>query len=273
MDDVQGNDVFCPRCGYNLRGLTMPRCPECGLTFSGEQWGSGVLREHIPTWLDRCDPWQPHQVLIRSLYELLRGAVRPGWLATKLDLNGPLVPAGLMLVVGGLWLYGALVVLLAVAICLHSGASPAASVRFAAWCWSPRVLVMAVATSILTLGGAIKPSVMAMAHPTFRQYFRLLCYWIPCTGAHVVVPLGLLLGMPELVLPATEIIPVLTAFPALGANFRILWRQRSLAKAAPDTAVQRVALAVGLGVWVVLAWWLGRLILPTTLEPPLGVYF
>ncbi|MBN1491552.1 MAG: hypothetical protein JXA69_16690 [Phycisphaerae bacterium] len=27
-------DVRCPQCRYNLRGLTVPRCPECGLTFA-----------------------------------------------------------------------------------------------------------------------------------------------------------------------------------------------------------------------------------------------
>jgi hypothetical protein len=26
-------DVRCPECEYNLRGLTVPRCPECGLPF------------------------------------------------------------------------------------------------------------------------------------------------------------------------------------------------------------------------------------------------
>lgn len=26
-------DVCCARCGYNLRGLAQPRCPECGLEF------------------------------------------------------------------------------------------------------------------------------------------------------------------------------------------------------------------------------------------------
>ncbi len=26
-------DVPCPRCSYNWRGLTTPRCPECGYTF------------------------------------------------------------------------------------------------------------------------------------------------------------------------------------------------------------------------------------------------
>src|SRR4051812_30024329 len=28
------DDVPCPLCTYNLRGLTDPRCPECGYTFS-----------------------------------------------------------------------------------------------------------------------------------------------------------------------------------------------------------------------------------------------
>lgn len=26
-------DIPCPGCGYNLRGLTVPRCPECGNEF------------------------------------------------------------------------------------------------------------------------------------------------------------------------------------------------------------------------------------------------
>jgi len=26
-------DLPCPRCQYDLRGLTVPRCPECGFTF------------------------------------------------------------------------------------------------------------------------------------------------------------------------------------------------------------------------------------------------
>lgn len=27
---LRQTDVACPLCGYNLRGLTSPRCPECG---------------------------------------------------------------------------------------------------------------------------------------------------------------------------------------------------------------------------------------------------
>jgi len=27
------DDLFCPECGYSLRGLTSDRCPECGLAL------------------------------------------------------------------------------------------------------------------------------------------------------------------------------------------------------------------------------------------------
>jgi hypothetical protein len=47
-------DVPCPLCGYNLRGLTKPRCPECGHTFSWRalldesSWRHPYLFEHRP---------------------------------------------------------------------------------------------------------------------------------------------------------------------------------------------------------------------------------
>jgi hypothetical protein len=39
------HDVHCPRCGYNLRGLSSAKCPECGTDagwglFSPWGWGS-----------------------------------------------------------------------------------------------------------------------------------------------------------------------------------------------------------------------------------------
>jgi uncharacterized protein (DUF983 family) len=30
IEFLRHRDVKCPRCGYNLRGLAVPRCPECG---------------------------------------------------------------------------------------------------------------------------------------------------------------------------------------------------------------------------------------------------
>jgi hypothetical protein len=47
-------DVTCPLCGYNLRGLTEPRCPECGHAFKWRalldesSWRHPYLFEHHP---------------------------------------------------------------------------------------------------------------------------------------------------------------------------------------------------------------------------------
>ena len=47
--DTSAQDIPCPLCGYNLRGLTEPRCPECGYRFA---------------WPDLLDPARlPHPYL------------------------------------------------------------------------------------------------------------------------------------------------------------------------------------------------------------------
>src|SRR5687768_3906637 len=40
-ENAAEQDVPCPMCDYNLRGLIEPRCPECGYTF---------------LWIDLLDP-------------------------------------------------------------------------------------------------------------------------------------------------------------------------------------------------------------------------
>jgi hypothetical protein len=48
-------DVHCPLCGYNLRGLIEPRCPECGFKFNWKELldprrrSHPYLFEHHPT--------------------------------------------------------------------------------------------------------------------------------------------------------------------------------------------------------------------------------
>ena len=32
-------DLFCPNCGYNLRGIDSERCPECGVVIDREAMG------------------------------------------------------------------------------------------------------------------------------------------------------------------------------------------------------------------------------------------
>ncbi len=273
VDTPVDRDLYCPRCRYNLRGLTTPRCPECGLTFPEGQWAAGILREQIPTRLDRCDLWQPHQVLARSLYELIRGGLRPSWLLTKLDLDGRLVPAALMFVFGVAWLYLLMTALLATATCVHTGASPAAGVRSAALYWSPRVLLVTIATSVATFGCVAQPVALRVSRLTWRQYLRLAGYWVPCAGLLVVVPLALMLAVPDLVLPEPGIVPLLTGLPGLGVLGGAVWRRRASRNAARSTGFQAVIGLAGLGGWMMLVLWLARLVLPTELEPPLWIYF
>jgi hypothetical protein len=274
VDTADQRDLFCPRCRYNLRGLPTPRCPECGLTFTPAEWQAGVLREHIPTSLDCCDPWQPHQVLLRSLYELVHGALRPGWLVAKLDLNGSLRSAGLMIVFGVLWLYILVTALVAVAVYLHTGASPFASLISAAVCWAPQVLVVALVPGAATHAIASLPPVLHINRLSARQHLRLAAYWVPAAAVYVALPLAALLATPDLVLGQSGSWPGLMLTP-LGIRLGIIVVHR-LRRAPPLTSggvhwVFAPVLALAGG--GALSDWLAGRLLPTVLDPPLWVYF
>src|SRR5687767_7734312 len=43
---AQGEDLLCPLCDYNLRGLIEPRCPECGYRFEWAQLRDQKLQFH-----------------------------------------------------------------------------------------------------------------------------------------------------------------------------------------------------------------------------------
>ncbi len=260
-------DLFCPRCRYNLRGLTTPRCPECGLTFPEEQWRTGLLREHIPTWLDQCDPWQPHQVLIRSLYELFRCGLRPGWVLTKLDLHGPLWPAGLMLVFGTLWLYFFCTLLVAFASVLHTDASPYAALKFAACTWSPRVLALALPISGLTGVCATFVPAVCWGRTRGRPMLRLVGHWLPSSCIWILVGLLMLWVTPALAAPSAGIPVPLCGFPGLVAvvwNLAAQARLRSFARRAAALWSFLTLMIVLVAIHTELA----GAILPGTLEPP-----
>ena len=111
-----GEDVRCPLCEYDLRGLPEPRCPECGFTFE---------------WADLTDPTRKrHPYLFehhpsRNVWSFRRtvtAGLRPGRFWRSLYPTQPSNPRRLAL-------YALLVILL--------GAAPAAAVRFAhAMAWS-----------------------------------------------------------------------------------------------------------------------------------------
>ena len=43
-------NLACPRCGYNLRTLTIARCPECGLCFSWRDLLQAMEDEQTGSW-------------------------------------------------------------------------------------------------------------------------------------------------------------------------------------------------------------------------------
>ncbi len=255
----------CPRCDYDLRGARAPRCPECGLTFTAADWDTGLLREHVPSHVDVCDVWQPHAVLLGSLYELLRGVLRPRWVLRTLDLRGSLGRAGLTGLCGTVWLYVLAVALISVAGGLHGGASPAAALKAAALYWAPRVVLVAMLSALLSFGAVVQPVMAGVAALDGRAQLRLTAHWAPGAALYVVGLVGVLL----LLVPAfaTEVSPHI--WPVLAVVPLVRGAGRDLAR-RPGRAswVWRLASAL---LWVGLVFWTPR-IWPGSLVPPAWIY-
>jgi hypothetical protein len=64
---------FCRRCGYELRGLTSPRCPECGRTFDPNDQRT-YLRRPLKRWMR-----QLKRVVIVLAVMLLPPTATWGW--------------------------------------------------------------------------------------------------------------------------------------------------------------------------------------------------
>ncbi|MFH1746194.1 MAG: hypothetical protein ABIG44_04035 [Planctomycetota bacterium] len=268
MQSATERDVSCPRCGYNLRGLTTPRCPECAFEFTFEELRGGLLRENIPTWLDRCDPWQPHQVAIRSLYELLRGALRPRRLLTKLDVNGPMAPAWLMLICGTLWLWLLTAAIVAVGIVLHTGASPAVAMKSGILVWGPRIVLPSLAFACGLTILATTPVSLGASRPTIHQRFRLGAFLWPTLTAYGCIPAAAVLSsVPELVLEVG--LPQLTPIFLVALVLRLGKRRTAQAPPRSYWLALTLLILVCLLAGKALAAWLR----PDSLEPPWWVYF
>lgn len=258
-------EIRCPRCSYNLRALTQPRCPECGLAFSAADWASGVLREHVPSLLDRVDLWRPDLVLLASLGELARGALRPRWLFRKLDLQRPCAPALVMLAAGTLWVYVLAAGALAAAAALHEQVSPRAALRWALVEAGPRVVALGVLQAGLALGLIVDRRFLHVRQVTSRHVLRLAGHWLPAGAAWLVVPLV-----------ATTLV-----WPAVALSGAPLWAALPLLPfvAVPVAGRRQPA---GLGRAVVVLGMLAAFaavvsaspgILPDSLEPGMWVYF
>src|SRR5690348_9108847 len=63
--------ILCPLCDYNLRGISEPRCPECGYRFAWPELME-VARQSHPTLFDH----NPRRKL-RNFLATLRGGFSP----------------------------------------------------------------------------------------------------------------------------------------------------------------------------------------------------
>ena len=75
LEFVSNRDVPCPLCHYNLRGLTIPRCPECG---NGVRLTVGLVEVRMGAWicaLSAILPAAPFGLLLG--YILLKNGLPP----------------------------------------------------------------------------------------------------------------------------------------------------------------------------------------------------
>lgn len=85
------HEVLCPLCEYHLRGLTMPRCPECGYRFD---WPEVLDPQRAPhPWLFEHHPAQNAW----SYFRTMRGTWRPRRFWTSLHPTQPSRPRRLIL--------------------------------------------------------------------------------------------------------------------------------------------------------------------------------
>ena len=86
----RGEDLLCPLCGYNLRGLTDPRCPECGYRFEWDQLRDEKFQLH--PYLFEHHPERN----VRSFFRTAIGGLLPGRFWTALRPGQPSRPKRLL---------------------------------------------------------------------------------------------------------------------------------------------------------------------------------
>ncbi len=250
----------CPRCRYDLRGQEQPRCPECGLLFSLDQWEAGILRENRATMLDRVDLWQPHQVLLAAMWDLVGNALRPLQSLLAIDVRGPVRSAVLMLVIGVGWLYAIGTVVLSVALYLREPISPHLSLKVAGLVWMPQLLGLALIVPVVSGLLICDRGLVRVARVDARASVRLVCYWVPMAAAWgVVFSLVVMLGLGGSG-AAGLVAAVLPVLPVLAPSGRGSLRGR-----ARFPVVRLAALGVLCVGWAVGSPWLGDLVLPESL--------
>jgi hypothetical protein len=89
--DTVTHSVLCPLCDYDLRGLTEPRCPECGYAFTWPELFDPALKAH--PYLFEHNPRRP----VRSFLRTMAGGLRPRRFWRSLRPTQPSRPRRLVL--------------------------------------------------------------------------------------------------------------------------------------------------------------------------------
>jgi hypothetical protein len=87
----QKEEIHCPMCEYNLRGLTEPRCPECGYRFAWKDLLDARMRPH--PYLFEHHP----EANLWSFWKTAKGGLRPAKFWTTLHPAMPSRPRRLIL--------------------------------------------------------------------------------------------------------------------------------------------------------------------------------
>ena len=184
------HDINCPLCRYNLRGLSEPRCPECGCRFE---------------WTEVLDPDKRHPYLFehhphRNIWSLLRtlwGGLRARRFWTVLRPAHKVVPRRLI----SYWLLcSSFMVLLPAVELLRMGAIVASHNADGRSLVSPRLsgLTAAQMQTFLDKEFPLPPSSLY-----FRQVLELVTEQYTLTGASLNI--GTILAWPWLTLGALMI--------------------------------------------------------------------
>lgn len=102
---AQTEEILCPLCEYNLRGLTEARCPECGHTFEWNKLLDPTQRVH--PWLFEHHPSRN----VWSWFRTMLGTILPRRFWTSLHPAQPSRPKRLILY----WLVGVFILIVPVA--------------------------------------------------------------------------------------------------------------------------------------------------------------
>ena len=257
--------ISCPRCHYDLRAITQARCPECGLEFAWDAWRQGLIRDEVPSTIDRCDPWRPHALLAAAAVEMVRCALTPRRALARIALDGPPWGATLILIAGAAWVHVLVTAILAVATALHANVSPYAAILSATLRTAPPIVLCSLLAGVCSFVIAASPSTTRVARLTLRPGARLMAHWVLGSAAYAAVPtaLGSLLG------PGTG----LETLGVLGPLFPAVL----VVTSAPGSVHARVSagriqlILASLGVWLLGLPALLRTLAPASLTPPLWI--